>query len=174
MSFDICIDWPFARHPGASAVGAPPPSGTRGNRTLVHRMTDPVPGGGGRPLSVFNSHHGNDIAISNPLTAAVRSFRDMAVNTSLSPDSAEVRFCNSDCSESYSLIYGSRKLFDQNSSIHGVGSTKPAITRASERTWTIKFPPKTIGRLWRGSSAQPEKTDIGLYYYEGNLQLEIQ
>jgi hypothetical protein len=132
MSFDICIDWPFARYPGASAASAPQPTGMHGRRTLVHRMTDPVPGGGGRPLSVFDGQHGNDVAISNPLTTTIRSFLDMAIGSSLSPDSAEVRFCNSDCSEFHSLVFGGRNLFDQeNSSLNGIGTTRPTITRTS-------------------------------------------
>lgn len=174
MSFDICIDWPFSRHPGATAATAPPPTGVPGNRTLIHRMTDPVPGGGGRPLSVFGSHHGNDVAISKPLTPTVRSFMDMAIGSSLSPDSAEVRFCNSDCSEYHNLVFGDRNLFDRDTPLNGAGSTKPTITRKSEGTWKIAFPPKTIGRLWRGTSDHPVKRDVGLYYYEGTLQLEIQ
>jgi hypothetical protein len=173
MSFDICVDWPFARYPGATAATFPPPTGVPGDRTLIHRMTNPVPGGGGRSLPVFAGHHGNDVAISKPLTSTVRSFMDMAVGSSVSPDSAEVRFCNSDCSEFHSLVFGRSNLFDS-TPLHGAGSTKPVVTRNSEGTWTIAFPPKTIGRLWRGTSDHPVKKDVGLYYYEGTLQLEIQ
>jgi hypothetical protein len=174
MSFDICIDWPFANHPGANAATAPKPAGVPGSRTLVHRMTDPVPGGGGEPLGVFDGRHGNDVAISKPVTPTVRSFLDMAIGSSLSPDSATVRFCNSDCSEFYNLVFGGRSLFDKDTSINGVGTTRPSITRTSERTWTISFRPKTVGRLWKGTSRDPVKRDVGLYYYEGNLQLERQ
>lgn len=175
MSFDICTDWPFWRFPGATAATAPPPTGVPGNRALVHQMTAPVPGGGGRPLSTFTSARG-DVAISKPLTMTVRSFLDMAIGSSLSPDSAEVRFCNSDCTEYYSLIFGAKNLFDQEHPLNGVGSTKPTVARTSEQTWTITFFPKTIGRLWMGTSASkdPVKRDVGLYFYEGNLRLDKQ
>jgi hypothetical protein len=99
---------------------------------------------------------------------------DMAIGSSLSPDSAEVRFCNSNCSAYYSLVFGDKNLFDPTTPLHGAGSTKPTITRNSDRTWTIAFPPMTIGRLWSGTSDRPVKADTGLYYYEGTLQLEIQ
>src|SRR5688572_14541127 len=83
-SFDGCIDWACSRDPDATAATYAPPTGVRSNRTVIHRMSDPVPGGGGRPLSVFDGHHGNDVAISKPLTSTVRSFMDMAIGSWLS------------------------------------------------------------------------------------------
>jgi hypothetical protein len=107
MSFDICMNWPFAKYPGLGSDTAPRPSGTAGDRTLLHRMTDPVPGAGGTPRGVFTGPGGsNDVALAKPLTTTVRSFTDLAVGASVSPQSAEVRFCNADCSEYYSVIFG--------------------------------------------------------------------
>jgi len=84
MSFDICMNWPFSRHPGVGGATAPAPSGTPGNRTLVHRMTDPVPQSGAKPVGVFTGPGGgNDVALPRPLTSTVGSFTVMAIGTSL-------------------------------------------------------------------------------------------
>ena len=102
------------------------------------------------------------------------SFTDMAVGASLSPDSAEVRFCNSDCSEYYSLVFGAKSVFRVDQPfVSGAGSTKPIIKRTSATSWSITFPARTIGRLWKGSGGS-ELTDVGLYYYEGSLQIARQ
>src|SRR2546426_2950195 len=85
-----------------------PPAPTR---TVEHHLTAPVPGGGGTSLGVFSSPMGNDLVISKPMTASVNSFTAMAVGSSASPDSAEVRFCNSVCSEYYSLIFGAESVW---------------------------------------------------------------
>jgi hypothetical protein len=171
MSFDICMNWPFTRYPGVDSASAPPPSGTHDNRTLVHRMMNPVPGGGGKPLGEFTGPGGgNDVALPKPLTSTVTSFTDMRIGSSLSPTSAEVRFCDVDCTEYYSLIFGERSVFGY-AKVHGVGTTQPIITRISETKWIINFPPRTIGRLWNRSG---EGADLGLYYYEGNLDIQQQ
>lgn len=167
MSFDICTDWPFTKTP----IPLVPASGIAGARTLAHDMTAPVPGGGGTSLGAFNNTHGNDIALSRPLTSRVSSFTDMAGGYSLSPDSAEVRFCNSDCTEYYSLIFGAKSLFYQDTKINGNGTTRPTVTRTSETTWRISFPARTIGRLWKRSG---QLTDLGLYYYDGSLDIQKQ
>ena len=171
MSFDICMNWPFAKYPGLGSDTASRPSGTAGDRTLLHRMTDPVPGAGGRPRGVFSGPGGsNDVALAKPLTTTVRSLTDLAVGASVSAQSAEVRFCNADCSEYYSVIFGEKSAFGY-PKIHGAGTTRPIVTRTSARTWTINFPPGTMGRLWNRSG---DVTDLGLYYYQGQLALQRQ
>ena len=171
MSFDICTSWPFRRYPGVDSASAPAPSGTAGNRTLIHRMTDPVPGGGGKPLGEFTGPGGgNDVALPKPLTATVTSFGDMPIGSSLSPTSAEVRFCDADFTRYYSVIFGDKSVFGY-ANVNGVGTTLPIITRLSETRWTINFPPRTIGRLWDRSV---EGGDLGLYYYEGSLDIQKQ
>jgi hypothetical protein len=171
MSFDICMNWPFAKYPGGDSATSRPPTGTRENRTLVHHMTDPVIEREGKPLGVFTGPGGgNDVALPRPLTATVTSFTDMTVGTSLSPQSAEVRFCNSDCGEYFSLIFGEKSVFGY-TEVNGSGSTRPIVSRTSETTWTIKFPPQTVGRLWNRSG---NVTDLGLYHYEGSLEIEKQ
>ena len=167
MSFQICTKWPFSNRP----LPLVPTSGVAGARTLVHDLTAPVPGGGGTGLGMFKEPGGNDVALSKPLTSRVNSFTDMAVGSSVSPDSAEVRFCNSGCTEYYSLIFGNKSLFYQEMEIGGAGTNKPTVTRTSDTAWTISFPPKTIGRLWKRSG---ELKDLGLYFYDGTLDLKIQ
>ena len=171
QSFHICMNWPFGGFPECDSAAKPAPSGTRDSRTLLHRMTDPVSKGGGKSLGVFTGPGGgNDIALSKPLTSTISSFTDMAIGSSLSPQSAEVRFCNSDCSEYYSVIFGDHGLFG-NAKIHGAGSTRPIVSRTSELTWTISFPPGTVGRLWNRT---PEVPTSELYYYEGSLEIKKQ
>ena len=106
--------------------------------------------------------------------------RKMAIGTSLSPQSAEVRFCNSDCSEVYDLIFGKKSVFGY-PNVNGAGTTLPIIYRISETTWTISFPPRTVGRLWNRTPGEFRKvptteneTDLGLYYYEGSLDIKKQ
>ncbi len=94
----------------------------------------------------------------------------MAIGSSLSPLSTEVRFCNSDCSEYYDLIFGDSSIFN-GPKINGAGSTRPIVSRTSEFTWTISFPPGTIGRLWNRT---PEVPTSELYYYEGSLEIKKQ
>ena len=169
QSFHICMNWPFGAFPSCDSATAPVPTGTRDSRTLLHRMINPVPNGGGKELGVFTGPGGgNDIALSRPLTSTINSFTDMAIGSSLAPQSAEVRFCNSDCSEYYSLIFGDHGLFGNQ---NGTGSTRPIVSRTSEFTWTISFPPGTIGRLWNRT---PEIPTSELYYYEGSLEIEKQ
>lgn len=171
QSFHICMNWPFGAFPSCDSATAPAPTGTPDSRTLLHRMINPVPKGGGKALGVFTGPGGgNDIALSRPLTSTINSFIDMAIGSSLSPQSAEVRFCNSDCSEYYSVIFGDHGLFG-NQKIHGAGSTRPIVSRTSEYTWTISFPPGTIGRLWNQT---PEIPTSELYYYEGSLEIKKQ
>ena len=95
MSFDSCMDWPFA-------------IAQRPTRTVEHHLTDPVPTAGGKPIGIFSNYAGNDLVISRPVNATVTSFMDIAVGSSVSPDSAEVRFCNADCTEYYVVIFGKR------------------------------------------------------------------
>jgi len=181
MSFNICMNWPFAKYPGADSATAPAPTGTRENRTLLHSITDPVPQGGGKPLGVFTGPGGgNDVALPKPLNSTVTSFTDMAIGTSLSPQSAEVRFCNSDCSEVYDLLFGDKSVFGY-PNINGDGTTLPIVSRTSETTWTIRFPPRTVGRLWNRTPGKfrivptvEDETDLGLYYYEGSLEIQKQ
>ena len=181
MSFNICMRWPFARYPGVDSATAPAPSGTPDSRTLLHRMTDPIPQGGGKPLGVFTGPGGgNDVALPKPLTSTVTSFTDMAIGTSLSPQSAEVRFCTSGCSEVYSLLFGDKSVFGY-PKINGAGTTRPIVSRTSETAWTISFPPGTVGRLWnrtlgklRTVPTSEDETDLGLYYYEGRLEIQKQ
>jgi len=134
-------------------------------------MTDPTVGGGGRSLGVFTGPGGgNDIAISRPLTSTINSFFDMAIGASLSPTSTEVRFCNSDCTEYYSLLFGDSSVF-HHPGIYGAGSKRPIVSRTSDTTWTISFQPGTVGRLWNRLPAVPTSA---FYYYEGNLELKKQ
>lgn len=158
MSFDFCMNWKF------STPIVP-------TRTVEHHLTDPVPGGGGMPVGVFKSPYGNDLVITKPMTASVNAFTDMAVGSSVSPDSAEVRFCNSDCTEYYSLIFGAKSVFYRDMEINGAGTTKPLVTRTTATSWTISFPAKTVGRLWKRSG---NLADRGLYYYEGQVDLQRQ
>jgi hypothetical protein len=172
QSFHICMNWPFGgAFPSCDSLSAAAPKGTRGSRTLLHRMINPVSEGEGKALGVFTGPGGgNDIALSRPLTSTINSFTDMAIGSSLSPQSTEVRFCNSDCSEFFSVIFGGHSLFgDQR--VHGDGSTRPIVSRTSEFTWTISFPPGTVGRLWNRT---PEIPTSELYYYEGSLEIQKQ
>jgi len=171
QSFHICMNWPFGGFPECDSAAKPAPTGTRNSRTLLHRMTDPVSKEREKTLGVFTGPGGgNDIAFSRPLTSTINSFTDMAIGSSLSPQSGEVRFCNSDCSEYYSLIFGDHGLFG-NAKIHGNGSTRPIVSRTSEKTWTISFPLGTFGRLWNRT---PEVPTSELYYYEGSLEIKRQ
>lgn len=171
QSFHICMNWPFNFFHTCDSATAPAPTGIGGSRTLLHRITNPIPEGKGKSLGEFTGPGGgNDIALSRPLTSTINSFTDMAIGSSLSPQSAEVRFCNSDCSEYYSLIFGDGSVFDD-PRINGAGSTRPIVSRTSEFTWTISFPWGTIGRLWNRT---PEVPTSELYYYEGSLEIKEQ
>lgn len=168
QSFHICMNWPFGGFPECDSASKSAPTGNRDSRTLLHRMTSPILRGG-RSLGVFTGPGGgNDIVLSRPLTSTVNSFTDMVIGSSLSPQSAEVRFCNSDCSEYYSVIFGDHSLFG-NRQIHGAGSMRPIVTRTSELTWTISFPSGTVGRLWNRT---PEAPTSELYYYEGSFEIK--
>ena len=109
--------------------------------------------------------------VSKPMTAGLSTFTDMTVGLSVSPDSAEVRFCNSDCTEYYSLVFGAESVFYPKLKIDGAGTTKMTVTRTSDTSWAIVFPAKSIGRLWRRSGTL---TDLGLYYYEGRVDIQRQ
>jgi hypothetical protein len=170
QSFHICMNWPFGAFPECDSALKQAPTGTRDSRTLLHRMTKPLLKGG-TSLGIFTGPGGgNDIALSRPLTSTINSFTDMAIGSSLSPESAEVRFCNSDCSEYYSVIFGDHSVFG-NLNIDGAGSKRPIVTRTSESTWTISFPAGTVGRLWNRT---PEVPTSALYYYEGSIEITRQ
>jgi hypothetical protein len=175
MSFDFCMNWPFHKTDTSKPLGplnrADPPQWSRPTRTVEHHLTLPVPGSGGTSLGVFASPAGNDLVISKPMTATVNTFPDLTVGASVSPDSAEVRFCNSDCSEYYSLIFGAGSVFYPELEIDGAGTTKATVTRTSDASWSIIFPPRSIGRLWRRSGTL---TSLGLYYYEGRVDIQRQ
>jgi hypothetical protein len=158
MSFDFCMNWPFKKPPVPK-------------RTVEHHLTAPVPGGGGASVGVFTSSFGNDLVISKPMTATVNTFINMVVGSSVSPDSAEVRFCNSDCTEYYSLIFGAESVWYPELKINGAGTTKATVTRTSDTSWAIIFPAKSIGRFWKRSGTL---TDLGLYYYEGRVDIQRQ
>ena len=178
IAFNICLNWPFNRYPGI--FKAADPTGIPDNRTIVHRITDPADPHG-KAVGVFTGPGaGNDVALPKPLTDHVASLTDMAIGTSLSPRSAEVRFCSSHCTANYSVIFGEKSVFGY-AVIHGKGTTLPTVSRISDTAWTITFPPQTLGRLWdrtpgevRSPKTQEDETDLGLYYYEGNLALQIQ
>jgi hypothetical protein len=175
QSFHICMNWPFGGFPECDSATAPALTGMRENRTLLHQMTDPVSQEGGQRLGVFTGPGGgNDIAMSKPLTSTVTSFIDMEIGASLSPQSTEVRFCNSDCSKYYSLIFGDKSVFGYQN-INGTGTTRPIVTRTSETTWTINFPPQSVGRLWDRAIRKHHKAPTSeLYYYRGNLEIQKQ
>jgi hypothetical protein len=158
MSFDYCMNWPFTIPP-------------RPKRTVEHHLTDPVPNGGGSPIGVFTSPNGNDLVISRPLTATVKSFTDIPIGSSISPDSAEVRFCNADCSEYYVLIFGKESVWYPDEKLSASGTTKAIVTRVSEDSWSIVFPPQSIGRLWKRSG---RRADLGLYHYDGHVDVQLQ
>jgi hypothetical protein len=106
------------------------------------------------------------------MTATTKTFTDMAVGDSVSPDKSEVRFCNEDCSEYYVVIFGEGSVwYPEENYLNGVGTTKPTVTRTSQTSWSIRFPTKSIGRLWRRSGTP---TDLGLFFYEGHVDLELQ
>jgi hypothetical protein len=171
QSFHICMNWPFNFFQTCDSATAPAATGNHDGRTLLHRITDPLPEGKGKSLGEFTGPGGgNDIALSRPLTSTINSFNDMAIGSSLSPQSAEVRFCNADCSEYYSLIFGDGSVFGV-PKINGAGSTRPIVSRTSEFNWTISFPTGTIGRLWNRT---PEVPTSELYYYEGSLEIKKQ
>jgi hypothetical protein len=180
MAFDICMNWPFDRYPGVASGSLAPARGTHDNRTLLHHLTDPVDPNA-KPLGVFTGPGGgNDIALPKPLTATVATLTDMEVGTSLSPRSAEVRFCTPHCAENYSVIFGEKSVFGY-SGVNGTGTTTPVVTRLSADSWRIVFPPPTVGRLWnrtpgaaRSPQTQEDLTDLGLYYYRGTLDLRRQ
>lgn len=177
QSFHICMNWPFGAFPECDSSIKQGPTGLRDTRTLLHRMINPVRKGEGKSLGVFTGPGGgNDIALSRPLTSTINSFTDMAIGSSLSPQSAEVRFCNSDCSEYYGLLFGDSLTFGKGTvwgdpRINGANSTRPIVTRTSELTWTITFSPGTVGRLWNRT---PEIPTSELYYYEGSLEIKKQ
>ena len=171
QSFHICMNWPFNHFKTCDSATASAPTGTRDGRTLLHRMTNPISKGAGKALGVFTGlGGGNDIGLSRPLTSTINSFTDMAIGSYLSPLSTEVRFCNSNCSEYYSLIFGDSSVFGA-PKINGAGSTRPIVSRTSEFTWTISFPPGTIGRLWNRT---PEVPTSELYFYDGSLEIKKQ
>lgn len=157
-SFDFCMNWPFA---------AP----QQPKRTVEHHLTDPVPDGGGSPIGVFTSPYANDLVISRPLTATLKGFTDIPIGSSVLPDSAEVRFCNADCTEYYVVIFGKESVWYPNENLGAAGTTKATVTRAAEDSWSIVFPPKSIGRLWKRSGT---RADIGLFYYEGRADVQLQ
>lgn len=175
MSFDFCMNWPFHKTDPNRPLGplnrADPPKWIPPTRTVEHHLTVPVPGGGGASQGVFKNPAGNDLVISKPMTASVSTFTDMTVGVSVSPDSAEVRFCNSDCTDYYSLIFGAESVFYPKLKIDGAGTTKVTVTRTSDTSWAIIFPAKSIGRFWRRSGTL---TDLGLYYYEGRVDIQRQ
>jgi len=158
MSFDFCMNWPFSKP-------------VKPTRTVEHHLTAPVPGGGGTSVGVFTSPFGNDLVISKPMTATTKTFMDISVGASVSPHSSEVRFCNANCSEYYVLIFGEGSVWYPEEKLNGAGTTKSVVTRTSQTSWSILFPPKSIGRLWRRSGMP---TDLGLYYYEGRVDVGIQ
>ena len=158
MSFDFCMNWPFSKP-------------VKPQRTVEHHLTAPVPGHGGKSLGVFASPFGNDLVISRPMTATTKTFTDMSVGASVSPDSSEVRFCNADCSEYYVMIFGGGSVWYPDEKLNGSGTTKSVVTRTSQISWSIRFPPVSMGRLWRRSGAP---ADLGLYYYEGQVEVEMQ
>lgn len=175
MSFNFCMNWPFhltdTRKPLGPLNRADPPKRIPATRTVEHHLTAPVPGGGGTSWGVFTSPTGNDLVISKPMTASVSTFTDIPVGSSVSPDSAEVRFCNSDCSEYYSLVFGHESVFYPVLKINGAGTTRATVTHTSDTSWAIIFPAKSIGRFWRRNGAL---TDLGLYYYEGRIDIQRQ
>jgi hypothetical protein len=120
---------------------------------------------------VFRSAFGNDLVISKPMTATTKTFTDISIGASVSPQSAEVRFCNADCSEYYVLIFGEGSVWYPEEKLNGVGTTNAVVTRTSQTSWSIRFPPKSVGRLWRRSGTP---AGLGLYYYEGQADVEIQ
>jgi len=158
MAFDSCMNWPFTKP-------------VKPQRTVEHHLTNPVPGGGGKSVGVFTSPFGNDLVIAKPMTATVKTFSEMSVGLSVSPQSAEVRFCNADCSEFYVLIFGGGSVWYPDEKLNGAGTTKAIVTRTSQTSWSIRFPEKSIGRLWRRSGTP---ADLGLYYYEGQADVELQ
>ncbi len=171
QSYHIYMNWPFNFFKTCDSATAPAPTGIRDSRTLLHRMTNPVAKEGAKSLGVFTGPGGgNDISISRPLTLSINSFTDMAIGSSLSPQSTEVRFCNADCTEYYSLIFGDGSPMGV-PKIHGAGSTRPIISRTSASSWTISFPPGTVGKLWNRT---PDLPTSALYYYEGSLEIEKQ
>ncbi len=174
QSFHICMNWPFNFFNTCDSATAPAPTGTPDSRTLLHRITNPKSKGAGKSLGVFTGPGaGNDISMSTPLTSTINSFTDMTIGSSLSPFSTEVRFCNSDCSEYYSLIFGDGHVFDVDGpKMNGAGSRRPIVSRTSEFTWTISFPPGTIGRLWNRTPEVPTSEEF--YYYEGSLEIKKQ
>jgi hypothetical protein len=178
QSFHICMSWPFTYFPGCDSATAPSPTGTRGSRTMLHRMTNPLPNGNGKPLGVFTGPGGgNDLAVSKPVTSTITQFTDMAIGSSLSPLSTEIRFCNSDCTEYFSLIFGEKSVwsYPENQNINGAGSTRPTITRTSATNWTMIFPSGTVGRLWNRTEGEFHKTPTSeLYYYSGSLEFKLQ
>lgn len=170
IAFNLCMNWPFDRYPGIG--NAQPPFGVHENRTVAHYMTDPV-APQGRSLGGFTAPGGgNDIALPKPLTAGVATLTSMAIGTSLSPSSAEVRFCNADCTEVFSLLFGEKSVFGY-SGLNGADTTTPTVSRISEAGWRIAFTPRRIGRLWNRTSREAP-ADLGLYYYEGTLDLRKQ
>lgn len=167
-SFDFCMHWPFRNHPG---VGVDWSRSVMPQRTVEHHLTAPVPGGGGKSIGVFRNYAGNDLVISRPMTTTTKSFTDLSVGASVTPNSSEVRFCNADCTEYYVLIFGEGSVWYPNEKLNGTGTTKAVVTRTSPTSWSIRFPPKSVGRLWRRSGTP---ADLGLYFYEGQVDLEIQ
>lgn len=174
QSFHICLNWPFSYGTCDSAT-APAPTGTADSRTLLHQITKPTSRRAGKSLGVFTGPGaGNDISISRPLTSTINSFFDMTIGSSLSPLSTEVRFCNSDCSEDYSLIFGDWNLFPfDGPKMNGAGSKRPIVSRTSDSSWTIIFARGTIGRLWN-RTPEVHPTSEGLYYYEGSIDVKKQ
>lgn len=171
QSFHICMNWPFNYFHTCDSATAPVPTGIRDSRTLVHHIANPILKGNGKSLGEFTGPGGgNHLALSRPLTSTVNSFTDMAIGSSLSPHSAEVRFSNANGSEYYSVIFGDSSLFHQPNT-NGAGSTRPIVSRTSESTWTISFPSGTIGRLW---NLAPKIPTSELYYYEGSIEITIQ
>jgi hypothetical protein len=174
QSFHFCMNWPYNYFNTCDSATAPAPTGIPDSRSLLHRMTNPISMGAGKSLGVLSGPGGcNDISISRPLTSTVNNFFDMAIGSSLSPFSTEVRFCNSDGSQGYSLIFGDSCVFDVDGpKMDGAGSTRSIVTRTSESTWTISFPKGTIGRLWNRTPAVPTLEE--LYYYEGRIDVKKQ
>jgi hypothetical protein len=82
-----------------------------------------------------------------------------------------VRFCNADCTEYYVLIFGKESVWYPEEKLNGTGTTKALVTRTSEDSWSIVFPPQSIGRLWKRSGT---RADLGLYYYDGRADVQLQ
>lgn len=172
------VSFAGAGHEGALVFYWPDTASGAGHRFITVNLNKPVPGGKGVPLGIHSSENRSGLILQRGMIGdTIKNLLDLRVGQRESAALLSISVhvdgrkhllqmgpqANGHCMDESDGVHKNQ--------VHGTGTSKGTIFRASRTKWVIDLPSGSIGRLFDMQGSYDHAVDKGLYYV--HLHYEI-